>query len=192
MILCSKDAPITSVADLKGYTMRCPSGPITDVLSAWGANPITMSPPDIYEALEKNNIQGYIFEPAGITNFSLQEQTSYFTDVQMYDGPFGLIMNLDQWNSLPAEYQEAIMSVSGKDGSIAAAESFKAAADSAREVIVAAGGEFVEVSDEAYAEFAEAANDYAENTWVPNNSADGFDAATYLQTAKDLAASYAG
>ena len=97
MILCSAEKPIQSMADLKGMTIRCPSGAITDVLSAWGASPVTMAPPVLYEAIEKKNINGYIFEPAGICNFSLQEITSYYTDYPLYDGPFALIMNKAQW-----------------------------------------------------------------------------------------------
>jgi len=53
-------------------------------------------------------IDGYIFEPAGICNFSLQEITKYYTDYPLYDGPFALIMNKAQWDSLPKEYQDAI------------------------------------------------------------------------------------
>ena len=67
MMFASSDTPITSVADLAGRSMRCPSGAITDLLTAWGASPITMSPPDIYEAIEKNNISGYIFESDATT-----------------------------------------------------------------------------------------------------------------------------
>ena len=190
MILCSKDKPLTSVADLKGLSIRCPSGAITDVLLKWGANPITMSPPDIYEALEKNNISGYIFEPSGITNFSLQEQTTYYTDYQMYDGPFALIMNWDQWNSLPTEYQEAIDAISGKDASLGAAESFADAVEVARETITASGGQFVEIPEENLAEFQEAADEYA-SEWTEMYTTDSFDAAAYLANAKELAASYA-
>ncbi len=191
MIFASADTPITSVADLKGRSMRCPSGAITDLLQTWGASPITMAPPDIYEALEKKNISGYIFEPSGITNFSLEEQTKYYTDLQMYDGPFALIMNMDEWNNLPAEYQQIIDDLSGKEASIGAAKAFADAVEAARDKIEAAGGEFVSVSDDAKAEFAVAADEYAAK-WCADKSADGFDAAAYLQAAKDLAASYGG
>ena len=191
MMFASSDAPITSVADLAGRSMRCPAGAITDLLTVWGASPITMAPPEIYESIEKGVISGYIFEPSGITNFSLEEVTKYYTDLPMYDGPFALIMNMEQWNSLPAEYQEIIDGLSGKEASLGAAQAFADAVNVAREDIVAAGGEFVEVSDEAKAEFAVEADKYAA-TWSEQQSADGFDAAAFLAKAKELAASYAG
>ncbi len=189
MMFASSDAPITCVADLAGRSMRCPAGAITDLLNAWGASPITMAPPEIYESIEKGVISGYIFEPSGITNFSLEEVTSYYTDLPMYDGPFALIMNLEAWNSLPAEYQEIIEGLSGKEASLGAAQAFADAVNVAREDIVAAGGEFVSVSDDAKAEFAVEADKYAA-TWAEQQSGDGFDAAAFLAKAKELAAQY--
>ncbi len=190
MMLASSGEAITSLADLQGLSIRCPSGPITDVLQAWGANPITMSTPEIYEALEKNNINGYIFEESGIVTFSLQELTTYITDYPLYDGPFGLVMNWDSWNSLPEEYQEIIDNLCGYDASMAAAQAFADNAVNARETITDAGVEFVTFTDEALAELQVAADAYAEQ-WVVDITTDSFDGADYLATAKALAESYA-
>ena len=188
MIFASAKAPITTVADLAGLSLRCPAGAITNVLTAWGANPITMPPPDIYQAIEKNNISGYIFEPSGITNFSLEEVTKYYTDLPMYDGPFGLIMNKAAWNSLPAKYQEIIDGLSGFGGSIGAAQCFADAVDVARGTIVNAGGEFVTVTNAALAEFQVEADKYAAG-WA-DGIGGSIDAAGYLAKAKTLAAQY--
>ena len=98
---------------------------------------------------------------------------------------------MDQWNSLPKELQDAIDSISGKEASLGAAQAFADAVNVARNDIVAAGGEFVSVSDEAKAEFAVEADKYAA-TWAEQQSIDGFDAAAYLARAKELAAFYAG
>ncbi len=186
MILCSAEKPIQGIDDLKGMTIRCPSGAITDVLSAWGASPVTMAPPDLYEAIEKKNINGYIFEPAGICNFSLQEITSYYTDYPLYDGPFALIMNKAQWDSLPKEYQDIIEGLSGKEASLGAAKAFAADVTAKREVIVNAGGEFVELPAASITEMQTAADAYAE-TWIAKMSKDGFDAAAFLADAKAFA-----
>ena len=191
MILCSSEKPITGLADLKGMTIRCPAGAITDVLTAWGASPVTMAPPDLYEAIEKKNIDGYIFEPAGICNFSLQEITSYYTDYPLYDGPFGLIMNLDQWNSLPAEYQEIIDGLSGKEASLGAAKAFADDVEVKRGTITEAGGEFVELPASSVTEMQTAADAQAD-TWVSQMSANGFDAAAFLADANAFAAQYKG
>lgn len=188
MIFASAKAPIKSVSDLAGQSLRCPAGAITNVLTAWGANPITMPPPDIYQAIEKNNISGYIFEPSGITNFSLEEVTKYYTDLPMYDGPFGLIMNKEAWDSLPAKYQQIIDSYSGFNGSLGAAQTFADAVKVARDKIVAAGGEFVTVTPEALTEFQVEADKYA-GGWA-SGIGGSIDAAGYLAKAKTLATQY--
>ena len=191
MIFASAEKPITSVADLQGMVVRAPAGTVTDVLAAWGASPVTMAPPDLYDAIEKKNIDAYIFEPAGICNFSLEEITSYYTDFPLYDGPFALIMNKEQWESLPEEYQKAIDELSGKEASLGAAQAFADDVAKKREQIVAAGGEFVEVTDAAAAEFAVEA-DKAAAKWVETMTKDGFDAAAYLADAKAFADQFAG
>ncbi len=191
MMIASSGEAITSLEDLQGLSIRCPSGAITDILQSWGANPITMSTPEIYEALEKGNIDGYIFEESGIVTFSLQELTTYITDYPLYDGPFGLVMNWDSWNALPVEYQEIIDSLSGYDASIAAATAFSENAVNARETITEAGVEFVTFTDEALAELQVAADEYAEQ-WAIDVTTDDFDGAAYLAYAKELAEKYAG
>ena len=191
MILCSAEKPIQGLADLKGMTIRCPAGAVTDLLAAWGASPVTMAPPDLYEAIEKKNINGYIFEPAGICNFSLQEITNYYTDYPLYDGPFGLIMNKAQWDSLPKEYQDAIDGISGKEASLGAAKVFAEDVAAKREVIKSAGGQFVELPAASIAEMQVAADATAQN-WIANNSKDGLDAAAYLADAKAFAVQFGG
>ena len=188
-IICTKDSPVTTVADMAGRSLRCPSGMITSALTAWGASPINMTPGDIYQALEKNNISGCIFEPAGITNFTLQEQLNYYTDMPLYEGPFVVVMNQAKWDSLPAEYQEVIMSFCGREGSLAAAEDFATAAEAAEQVMIDAGGEYVPVSDEAYAEF-QAATTELSTQWAESITTDTFDGQAFLDRARELVAQY--
>jgi TRAP-type C4-dicarboxylate transport system substrate-binding protein len=145
-----------------------------------------MAPPDVYEALEKKNINGYIFEPAGIANFKLQEVTGYITDMPLYDGAFGLVMNWDKWNSLPAEYQKIIESTTQRAGSLDAAQSFSDAAAEARKIIADAGCTWVTVTDEAKAEFQKAA-DVVIAKWPESVKKDNFDSAAYMADAISLA-----
>ena len=57
---------VESLDDLKGLSVRSPSGGIAEVLGALGCNVISMAPNDIYDNLSKNNIQGYALEPTGV------------------------------------------------------------------------------------------------------------------------------
>ncbi len=189
MIFCSVDAPVETPDDLKGLVLRTPAGPITTLVTNLGASPIVMAPPDMYEALEKRNITGYVFEPAGITNFKLEEVTNYATDMPLYNGAFGLVMNWDKWNSLPPEYQAIIEETTGKVGSLAAAEDFNAAAEGAHKTIADAGCEWITPTDEAKAAF-QAAADEVSAQWPASIKLEGFDAAAYMQDAISIVKGY--
>lgn len=190
MIFCCIDKPIETPDDLKGLVMRTPAGPITDLVTALGASPVVMAPPDMYEALSKRNITGYVFEPAGITNFKLEEIATYFTDMPLYDGAFGLVMNWDKWDSLPPEYQKIIEDSTGRAGSLAAAQDFGDAAARAHQTIADAGGTWVTPTAEAIAAF-QAAADEVSAAWPATITIDGFDAAAYMADAIAIAQGYA-
>ena len=187
----STNTPIDSVDDLKGMNLRCAAGPITDVLAAWGASPVSLPTPDIYEAMEKKNIDGFIFEETGIVDFNLQEVSKYHTDMYSHCGAFALVMNLDQWNSLPQELKDIIDGISGFEASMGAAQVFEDAVTAGREKMIAAGCEFVPVSDEARAEFQVAADERAAQ-WAEQYTTADFDAAAYLARAREIADAAAG
>ncbi len=181
--------PVTAPSDLKGLVLRTPAGLVTELVTKLGASPVVMAPPDMYEALEKNNINGYIFEPAGIQNFKLQEVTDYYTQLPIYIGIFGLVMNWDKWNALPPEYQAVIESLSYRDGSLAASADMQAAADKGHQAFIDAGAEWVTPDEAAKAGFKAAADEVAK-MWPATVKLDGFDAAAYMADALSILEKY--
>jgi TRAP-type C4-dicarboxylate transport system substrate-binding protein len=187
MLFASAKKEIQKPGDVKGLTVRTPAGLVTDYVQALGGSPIVMGPPDLYEAIQKNNIQAYIFEPAGITNFKLEEVTSYFTDLPIYDGAFGLVINQAKFDGLPQEYQDAILETTQKAGSLKAAENFKAAAETAKKTIADAGVTWIEVADKD-AWVNQAAPMQA--AWPASITVPNFDAKAFLDDAISIANSY--
>ena len=183
------DKPIATPEDVKGKVLRCPAGLVTDYVTKLGGSPVMMAPPDMYEALEKGNIGGYVFEPAGIQNFKLQEVTDYYTDMPIYIGIFGLVMNWDQWNSLPPEYQAVMESFSLREGSLAASADMQAAADKGHQVFIDAGAEWVTPAADAIAAFAAVADEVAA-TWPTKVELPGFDAPAYMADALSILETY--
>jgi len=180
--------PITKAADLKGLNMRTPAGPIATVMQAWGANPITIPSNEIYQSLERGVIDGWVWGPAGVVPFSVQEVTDYYTDMMMMCGTFALVMNKEKWESLPVEYQEIIDSYSLRTGSLGSAEAMWTEMLNGRDVIVDAGGVWVDVTAEDEAEFKIEGDKYAA-TWPDTFSAD-IDGAAYLEKAITLVNKY--
>jgi len=180
--------PVSKVADLAGMNMRCPAGPITSVMTAWGGNPIGMPPGDIYQALERNNIDGWVWENAGALSFGVPEVTNYYTNMEMYHMVFGLVMNQAAWDTLPAEYQAIIEGLSGRDASVGAAQCFFDAVIKANAIIADMGGEFVDVTADDIAGFKVEADKFAA-TWADGVTTD-IDAHAYLARASELVAKY--
>lgn len=181
--------PIATPEDVKGLVLRSPAGLVTDLVTKLGGSPVVMAPPDMYETLEKGNISGYIFEPAGIQNFKLQEVTDYYTDLPIYIGVFGLVMNWDKWNSLPPEYQAVFESFSLREGSLAASADMQAAADKGHQVFIDAGAEWGTPTDEAKAAFAAVAGEVSA-TWPTTVNLPGFDAPAYMADALSILETY--
>ena len=166
---CNKE--LNAPADFVGLQFRAPAGSATEVTKILGANPILMGPGDVYESIEKNVLDGYVFEPSGVKSFNLQEVTKYYLDVPLYCGIFYVVMNLDKWNSLPVEYQDIITEVWSK-GSIGQTEVFNADVEAAMPLFAEAGLTAIEPSDEVVAAIDDAAAQYIEEYITANDCAD--------------------
>ena len=102
--------------DLNGLKIRALAGPTTASIKALGAAPVTVTAPDLYSSLERGVLDGLVWAWAGVDSYKVYEILHYWTDQPIISGTTAMIMNLNKWNSLPADIQKAIMSVSGKYG----------------------------------------------------------------------------
>jgi TRAP-type C4-dicarboxylate transport system substrate-binding protein len=161
------------------------------MLVAWGGTPIMMGPGDVFQALEKGVLDGYVFEYNGIDNFKLQEISKYYTEITFYVGPFLTLMNKSSFESLPAEFQKIIEEESGRKMSMELATLFQIDADAVRTKILSTGGTAIEVAGDALTGFSKAAESYAQ-AWVDRMKSAAFDAQAYLDKLKGLIAQYDG
>ncbi len=85
--------------DLTGLKIR-----ITPVyrsfFQALGANVITISPGEVYTALERGVVDGYGWPIGGIFDLNWQEKTKYRVDPGFYDAEVSIIMNLPAYKRL--------------------------------------------------------------------------------------------
>ena len=173
-----------TLADVASMSVRAPSGACAEVMSRLGVNAISMTPNDIYDNLSKNNIQGYIIEPTGVTDYSLNEITEYIVDLPLNQGPFFVIMNQDSYNRLPAEYQAVIDEYTTLEASKAIAQVWNAQAEESEQEILERA-EYVTWSEEDIATFRSISDAYNEE-WVATHSTDDFDAGELLARCQEL------
>jgi TRAP-type C4-dicarboxylate transport system substrate-binding protein len=108
---------VKTLEDLKGMKIRVAGGPPTDQIKALGAVPTMIPMPDNYMALDKGVIDGMGAPWEAIHGFRLYEVVKYYTMTPLSAVYFSLCMNKQKWESLPKDIQDAIMSVSGLEGS---------------------------------------------------------------------------
>lgn len=106
--LCTK-VNLKSPKDLAGLKIR--SVPIYDAfLKELKAVPVTIPVPEIYTALERGVVDGFIQPLAGgFTSLGFHEVVKYIVNHYFYQLPGTALMNLDFWNKLPKEIKDFLM-----------------------------------------------------------------------------------
>lgn len=108
----STNKPINTIEDFKGLNFRA-FGPWLAFFSELGASPVSLPVPEIYDALDRGALDADIMFLPNAAGNSYWEVTKY-VNVTNLGANLGApaVMNLDKWNSLPADIQEIIEQVS--------------------------------------------------------------------------------
>lgn len=105
-------------ADLKGVKMRSGGKVENWALAALGAEPIDIMLGDLPTSMERGLADGALLSWSLIMSSGAKDYTKYRAHLDLMYRPWMVMINKDVWESMPANIQEAIMSVSGKDASI--------------------------------------------------------------------------
>lgn len=115
--LITRDKPVKRLEDIKGMKIRMTGGPPTDMMKALGGVPMLIPMPDNYISLQKGVIDGMGAPWEAINVWRFYEVVQYYTQVPFPSVYFSIAMNKNTWNRLPKDVQDAIMGVSGLEGS---------------------------------------------------------------------------
>ncbi|HOO90113.1 MAG TPA: TRAP transporter substrate-binding protein DctP [Syntrophales bacterium] len=98
---------IASLSDFKGKTLRVMPlyAPFTKAL---GASPVVMPPPEIYTALQRKVVDGFMWLEMGITPLGWHELIKYRLSPKVFRGESTVAVNLDKFNSLPKDLQDIL------------------------------------------------------------------------------------
>jgi len=104
---------IEKAEDLQGMKLRSPGGPPMEFLKLLGGSPIGMPPVEIYEAIGKGVIDGWMIDPMGVDNYKLPEVTKFILDAKAYVAPFWIVMNKAKWDAMPDDLKKIMTELSG-------------------------------------------------------------------------------
>lgn len=106
--------PIKTLENMKGLQVRI-SGFASDAVSALGGVPVGMPMSETYEGLLKGTIDAALVPTETLKGWKFAEITKYTTKAPFVSSVFHYItMNLDVWNSLPADIQQKFEEVNKK------------------------------------------------------------------------------
>ncbi len=116
--LITRNTPVKTMEDLRGLKLRMTGGPPTNMVRQLGGTPMLIPMPDCYMSLSQGVIDGMGAPWEAIHVWRFYEVVNYYTtNVPFPAVYFSIAMNKNTWNRLPEDIQEAIMSVSGLEGS---------------------------------------------------------------------------
>ncbi len=107
--------PVKLPADLKGLRMRSGGKVETWIINALGATPVEISTGDLATSMERGLADGAFVSYSLMLSTGLKDVTKYRTEGDFFYRCWVLVMNKERWESLPADVQQAIMSVSGQE-----------------------------------------------------------------------------
>lgn len=108
---------VKNLEDLKGMKIRSLGGAPTTQMKALGGIPLSIPMPDNYISLQKGVIDGLGAPAEAVINWRFFEVVSYSTKAPLPSAYHVMAVGEKQWQKLPAEIQEQIMSVCGYEGS---------------------------------------------------------------------------
>lgn len=148
--------PITKPEDLKGLKMRTNGmNTIDKTFVALGATTTTIPYSDLYMGLKTSVADGQENPWVNVEGMKFYEVQKYFTEVNYQFHPDPFYINAGWWNGLPEEYQ-AIIKECADEMSVYNDQLIDENQEAAKQVVVDAGCEVYEPSQEELAAFQEA------------------------------------
>jgi TRAP-type C4-dicarboxylate transport system substrate-binding protein len=182
---------IRSFADLAGKKYLTTGVWDSEYWTALGMTPVGLMPEESYSALQTGVVDGCTLTLPSLFDFGWGEVANKICMTNVRPAIWACVMNLDTWNSLPAEYQQIFMEESAKIPAIQDEIQLRLDKELRQTAIEQFGAEFITVPAEELAKFNEATES------VREAFADQLDAAGYrghelLEAALMLEQKYAG
>lgn len=183
-VLFMANKAVRSPADLQGLNIRVPSRNAGLVIEAWGATPVSMPAPEIYNAMQTGVIDGAFIDGTTLGTFRLSEVTSSITvGMDTSISSFFLLMNRDSFADLSDDEQAALLTA-GRAASLRANEiQLTRAAERIAAFATTEGKQVIELTPEEAAAFNDLAAPVTAKV-IAEVDAEGNDASGFVAALK--------
>jgi TRAP-type C4-dicarboxylate transport system substrate-binding protein len=157
-VFCNRK--VEKAADFKGLKIRVMPLYIP-FMKALGASPVTMAPTDIYTAMERGVVDGFMWPRVGMISWKLQEVTKFMILPGVFQMEPATMINLDRWKKIPKDLQDLLLDVIQEHEYIGTARN-NMILEKEEGVREKAGMKIIQLSPEEAGKFYKTAYDY---TW---------------------------
>lgn len=130
------------------------------IVRAKGGQPVQTPPAEAYTALERGVVQGLGYISTGFFDRGFDEVIDYELDIPFFDASYSILVNLDVWEELDTETQDALTRVM-EDSEPEIVERVTQMVDEEYQQRREAGIQLIEPSEEAREDFLTVAYDAA-------------------------------
>ncbi len=99
---------IQTLDDFKGLKIRVMPLYIP-FMKALGASPVTIRPPEIYTAMERGVVDGFMWPNAGVISWGLQEVTKYVIRPGVFQMEPATLISMKKWKTIPPDLQNILL-----------------------------------------------------------------------------------
>jgi TRAP-type transport system periplasmic protein len=104
---------VHNLDDLKGLKISAQSRVQADIVNSLGGTPITLAPPEVYQAGLRGVINGIVMAWTGVLQFKVEEVTSYHLETFMGSLTGFVLMNQGAYDRLPQKGKDIFVSTTG-------------------------------------------------------------------------------
>lgn len=179
--------PIRTLEDLQGIEIRA-AGATGKIVKHMGAVPVSAPQSQVYEMLSKGIVKGSISSLDVLKGFRQAEVVKNVSLAYFHVAPFFVSMNLDKWNSLPADIQKVFDDVS-KEYIDIAGEVWDKASSAGLQYAKDEGLQIISLSDAERARWHEAYKPLKEE-YIKDMESKGLPGKAFLEEIENLMKKY--
>jgi TRAP-type transport system periplasmic protein len=178
---------VRTIEDLKKIKIAS-SGINGQVISGLGGTPLSVAPPEQYEALYRGTVDAIGAPVSAIHGFKYYEISDYFTYLSLGGRMHPVVFNKDTWNSFGPELQKTLTDLIP----VLVQSSYDALMDTANDGFVAMKGANVEMITLSDADLALVKKAYESvyGTWVTDKTKAGLPAQAVMDKYRELGKNY--
>lgn len=164
---------VDSIEAFDGMKIRAPGRYVGEAIKALGGTPVGLGFSEVYEGMERGQIDGFATNWAIIPPYKLHEVSKFHLDAPVYQGVIMVLMRQESYDALPQSMKDVIDAGISIENSVAIAKNIDALTASAKEEITKAGNTIYALTPEETKRWSEAVKPVYD-VWVDEMKGKGF------------------